>query len=280
MDIQVNPNEFQNFLKRCSCNDLIKDLVIQADNGELKSRFCTKEKTMYGEVYLPEITCNADGVLKIPRLKQLLSTVARYESELVRIITKEPADGSTPEYCITDGVGVNKIKTNLLQTSDAVVVESYDSLSNGKMFDKNTLEYLGQYKYENGCRVDYDMLVEVLKDAKAFNYEVYKFYIKTVNKKNQQPKTYLMCSITNEHTQESFSRTLAETNFIGDPTKIPEVYIGGGFRQVVTGIMSSINLKPDDGDKPKKPIINLYFHEMSILLTDGKTFFFNIHTME
>lgn len=282
MDIQVNPNDFQNFLKKCSCNDLIKDLVIQADEKGLMARFCTKEKTLYGEVYLPDITVNADGVLKIPRVKQLISSVSRFNSELVRIITKEPSDGSTPEYCITDGVGINKIKTNLLQTSDAVVVESYDSLSNGKMFDTQTLEYLGQFQYENGCKVDYDMLVEVLKDAKAFGYEVYRFFTKTVKKKDQDPKTYLMCSIINEHTQESFNRTIAETNFIGDPAKIPEVYVGGGFRQIVTAIMSSITtVKVDENtEEKKKPIINMYFHEMSILLTDGKTFFFNVHTME
>ena len=278
MDIQVNTNDFQNFLKMCACNELIKDLVVQADENGLHARFCTKEKTMYGEVHLKDITLNSSGVLKAPRLKQLSATVGRVNSDIFRIVTKEPADGSTPMVCITDGVGMNNVKTNLLQAGDAVIVESYDSLNHNKvMFDPKTLYYIiFDGSYENGCRVDTDMLAEVLKDAKAFDSETYKFTVKTVKKKDQELKTFLVCSIVNDMTQESMTRTIADGNFIGDPTKIPEVYVGGGFRQIITGILSSIK-KSDD---TQKPVLNIYFNEMSILVTDGKSFFFNLHTLE
>lgn len=278
MDIQVKSNDFQRFLKRCHCNDLIKDLVIQADDDGIHARFSTKEKTLYGEIYLPDIAAKKEsGTLKIPRVKQLLSTVARINSDIVRIVTRDADDGSH-EYCITDGVGVGKIKTRMLQTDDANVVESYDSLLDGKMFDTETLEYVSKVKYENGCKVDYAMLSEVLKDSKAFGYEVYRFYTKTTKKDNEE-KTFLMCAITNEHTQETFNRTIAENNFIGDPKKIPDCYVGGGFREIITALIGTVD--KETGEETNTPVnVSMYFDENAILLTDNKTFYFNLNTLE
>lgn len=278
MDIQVKSTDFQRFLKRCHCNDLIKDLFIQADDKGLVARFSTKEKTLYGEVYLPNITMNSDGTLKIPRVKQLFSMVGRVNSDIIRLITRDSEDGSH-EFCITDGVGVGKIKSRMLQTDDATVVESYDSLPDGQMFDTANLHYvIPDIHYENGCKVDYSMLTELLKDSKAFGYETYRFYVKSA-KKGKDSKTYLMCSIVNEHTQETFNRTIAEGNFIGDAEKIPECTVGGGFREIVTSLIGTVD--KSSGEEQNTPVnVNMYFHENSILLTDGKTFYFNIHTME
>lgn len=275
MDIQVKSDDLQRFLKRCHCNDLVKDLLIQADEKGLVARFSTKEKTLYGEVYLPNITCNESGTLKIPRVKQLFAMIGRVGSGVIRIITRDSEDGH--EFVMTDGIGVGKIKTRMLQTDDATVVESYDSLPDGQMFDTANLHYvIPDIHYENGCKVDYSMLMELLKDSKAFGYETYKFYTKT---SKQNKKTYLMCSIVNEHTQETFNRTVADGNFIGNADMIPECIVGGGFREIVTSLIGTVD--KNSGEEEHTPVsVNMYFHENSILITDGKTFYFNIHTME
>lgn len=275
MDIQVKSDDLQRFLKRCHCNDLVKDLLIQADEKGLVARFSTKEKTLYGEVYLPNITCNESGTLKIPRVKQLFAMIGRVGSGVIRIITRDSEDGH--EFVMTDGIGVGKIKTRMLQTDDATVVESYDSLPDGQMFDTENLHYvIPDIHYENGCKVDYSMLMELLKDSKAFGYETYKFYTKT---SKQNKKTYLMCSIVNEHTQETFNRTVADGNFIGNADMIPECIVGGGFREIVTSLIGTVD--KNSGEEEHTPVsVNMYFHENSILITDGKTFYFNIHTME
>lgn len=275
MDIQVKSDDLQRFLKRCHCNDLVKDLLIQADEKGLVARFSTKEKTLYGEVYLPNITCNESGTLKIPRVKQLFAMIGRVGSGVIRIITRDSEDGH--EFVMTDGIGVGKIKTRMLQTDDATVVESYDSLPDGQMFDTENLHYvIPDIHYENGCKVDYSMLMELLKDSKAFGYETYKFYTKT---SKQNKKTYLMCSIVNEHTQETFNRTVADGNFLGNADMIPECVVGGGFREIVTSLIGTVD--KNSGEEEHTPVsVNMYFHENSILITDSKTFYFNIHTME
>ena len=269
MDIQSKAEEMIRFLKRCNCSDLIKDLICQTDGNTLVARFATKERYMYGEVYILNIDVKEQGTLSIPRIKQLISVASRLDEGLIRIITKEAED--TPHYALTNG----KASVNLLQIDDAGICESHDSIPEDKvMFDKETLQFAGgAVEYKNGCEIDYGMLNEILKDAAAFGYERYEFKIKK-NKKGTQ----LICSIVNEHTNEKFTRTVADSGFIGNVDEIPNVTVGGGFKEIIKTVVG--NPEPIDEAKKEQPKIQMYFDPNAVLITDGKTFFYNLNTYE
>ena len=261
MDIQVSSEEFKSFLKKCHSGGLVKDLVIQAteDKG-IFSRFATKEKSFYAEVYLKNVKVTTEGVIKVPHVKKLMDVIARADSKLIRIISNEDT------FTVTDGAGVGKMKTDMLQIGDAEVVESYHDIQNlGKMFDVNDLKYtVAGIQYENGCKITCGMLSEVLKDAKAFGYEVYNFQTKDVKGKKQ-----LRCFIVNQHTTEKLQRVVADGDFLGDVDSIKESVVGKGFREVLEGLLGE-----------EKEILEIYFHESSWLITDRATFYFNIHTLD
>ena len=260
MDIQVSCEEFKAFLKKCHSGGLVKDLVIQANETGIVSRFATKEKSFYAEVYLKNVKVNAEGVIKVPHVKKLLDVISRADSKLIRIVSTEDT------FIVTDGGGVGKMKTDMLQIGDAEVVESYhDIQSLGKMFDSQTLAYnVAGIQYENGCRVTCGMLSEILKDAKAFGYEVYNFQTKVA-----KGKTQLHCYIVNQHTTEKLKRVIADGDFIGDITSVKESIVGKGFREILDGVLGE-----------EKEQIEIYFHENSWLITDRETFFFNLHTLD
>ena len=269
MDIQTKAEEILRFLKRCNCSDLIKDLICQTDGNNLVARFCTKERYMYGEVYAACGDVKEQGTLSIPRIKQLINVASRLDEGLIRIITKQTDEA--PVYALTNG----KATVNLLQIDDAGICESHDSIPEDKvMFDKDTLQFAGgAVEFKNGCEIDYAMLNEIIKDATAFSYDRYEFKVKKTKKGIQ-----FVCSIVNEHTGEKFTRTVAENGFIGNVEEIPSATVGGGSKEIVKAIIS--NPEPIDEAKKEQPKVKMYFDKMAILITDGKTFFYNLNTYE
>ncbi len=261
MDIQVSSEEFKSFLKKCHSGGLIKDLVIQADKDKgIFSRFATKEKSFYAEVYLKNVKVNGEGIIKVPHVKKLMDVISRADSKIIRILSTEDT------FTVTDGAAVGKMKTDMLQIGDAEVVESYHDIQNlGQMFDTTTLEYMvAGIKYENGCKISCGMLNEVLKDAKAFGYEVYNFQTKEV-----KGKTQIRCFIVNQHTTEKLQRVVADGDFLGDIAAVTESIVGKGFREVLEGVLGE-----------EKEQIEIYFHENSWLITDRSSFYFNLHTLD
>jgi hypothetical protein len=261
MDIQVSSEEFKSFLKKCHSGGLVKDLVIQADTDKgIFSRFATKEKSFYAEVYLKNVKVNAEGTIKVPHVKKLMDVISRADSKIIRILSTEDT------FCVTDGAGVGKMKTDMLQIGDAEIVESYHDIQNlGKMFDTTSLEYtVAGIKYENGCKISSGMLSEVLKDAKAFGFEVYTFMTKDVKGKLQ-----LRCFIVNQHTTEKLQRVVADNDFLGDISAVKESTVGKGFKEILEGVLGE-----------EKELVEIYFHENSWLITDRETFYFNLHTLD
>lgn len=262
MDIQVSCEEFRSFLKKCYTGGLVKDLVVQADKEKgIFARFSTKEKSFYAEVYLKGVKVTEEGVIKIPHVKKLMDVISRADSKLIRIKSNEDV------FVVTDGSAVGKMKADMLQVGDAEIIESYSEIQNlGKMFDTSSLEYiLPGIKYENGVKLPCGMINEVLKDAKAFGYEVYNFQ----TTQNKDKKYQLKCLIVNEHTTEKHQRVIAESDFIGDATKVNEIKVGKGFREIMEGVLGE-----------EKELIEIYFNEASLLITDNNTFFFNLHTLD
>lgn len=270
MDIKVKAEEMLRFLKRCNVSGLIKDLIFQTDGESLVARFATKERYMYGEVYIPSVVVKEQGTLSVPRIKALIDVTARLDDGLIRIVTSESAD--VPSFALTNG----KANVKLMQIDDAGICESNDSIPEDKvMFDKDTLQFAGgAVEYKNGCEIEYGMLNEILKDASAFNYERYEFKVKTT-----KTGTQLVCSIVNEHTNEKFTRVVADGGFIGDVGKIPSVIVGGGFKEIIKTIVSSPE-PLDEAKKDQQPRIKMYFDAMSVLITDGRTFFYNLNTYD
>lgn len=265
MDIQVSCEQFQKFIKRCYCGGLIKDLVLQASDGQLLSKFATKAKDFYAEVYLENVDVIEEGVIKIPNLKKILDVISRIESDYIKIKSNEEV------FIITDGSGVGKLRVSMLQTSEAEIIESFHDIKNlGKMFDTEKLHYvIADINYENGCEITHGAISEILKDAKAFGYEIYNFKTKELKRKNKGKTMQLRCCIVNQHTTEKLQRVISEDNFLGDPGEIPECILGKGFREILDGICGE-----------DKEMVQFYFTENSCLLTDGKSYFYNLHTLE
>lgn len=273
MDIQTKAEDILRFFKRCNCSDLIKDLICQTENSSLVGRFATKERYMYGEVYIPSLKVEEEGTLAIPRIKQLINVASRFDDGLIRIITKTTEDG-TPVYALTNG----KVDVKMLQTDDAGICESFESIpTEFVMFDKDTLNFAGgKVVFKNGCSIDYAMLNEIIKDATAFSYERYEFRIK---KNKKSGSVQLVCAIVNEHTGEKFTRVVANNGFIGNVEEIPTVIVGGGFKEIVKTIVA--NPEPiDEANKEQQPKVSMYFDTNAILITDGKSFYYTLNTYE
>lgn len=258
MDVIVNAEKFRQFLEKCSLQGIIKDLVIHT-NGKtgLFSKFADKSKTMYGEVYLTESKTHEEGNIRIPNLKKVMEIMKRCDSDLVRI--KSTADA----VAFSDGVGVGKFNANILQSSDAELVESFDPIAkNLGFFDKDALTYAnGQIQYADGFEIPTGMLMTVVDDAKAFSYEI--FTIDYV-------KGNLKCKLENTATTEKFTRTIADSGSFGSVDNMPSVVLGLGFKEMIKTLDKTNN----------KEAIKMYVNEQCILLTNGKDVYFNLATIE
>ncbi len=258
MDIQLNTGNFKQFLVRCALGGIVRDLVIHtATNNRIVARVTDKMVTMFAEIYQDGVKVTEEGNIKVPNLQKLIAAVNRTDSEMLRI--KSNADA----FLLTDGTGVGKIHSNMAQTSDAEIVESYQAIEGVlDFFDKDNLTYnRGKIVYENGVELAIGSLQDVVDDAKAFSYDTYKM---------TPAKGMLKCRIENNSTGENFTRTIADKDFIGTLDNIPVTMVGMGFKEMIKAIK----------DSNPKDRVKLMIHDSAWLLTNGKDYFFNINTME
>jgi hypothetical protein len=258
MDIQLNTGNFKQFLVRCALGGIVRDLVIHtAPNNRIMGRVTDKMVTMFAEIYQDGVKVTEEGNIKVPNLQKLIAAVNRTDSEMLRI--KSNADA----FLLTDGTGVGKIHSNMAQTSDAEIVESYQAIEGViDFFDKDNLTYnRGKIVYENGVELAIGSLQDVVDDAKAFSYDTYKM---------TPAKGMLKCRIENNSTGENFTRTIADKDFIGTLDNIPVTMVGMGFKEMIKAIK----------DSNPKDKVKLLIHDSAWLLTNGKDYFFNINTME
>lgn len=109
------------------------------------------------------------------------------------------------------------------------------------------------------------MLQTLLKDAKAFGFELYRF--EDVKIKDQ---SIVACVIEDIATKERFQRNLEVVGRIGD--SFQKVTVGAGFREMVS------SLDKEQGDKGKISV-KLYFNPSTVLITNGTSYFFNLHAV-
>lgn len=272
MEITIKSGTLCSFLKRAYCEKLVKDLRIQCDtDNTMTTMFGTVDKNFYGELICKDVIVNKSGVVEIPNLKKVIDIIGRTDSEsTVKMLTRET--DTSAEFCITDGNDINKMMV-VLQQSGFDKPVSFTTLDGDlNSLDKDNLIFKQSIKYENGFKVDVNILNELQNDAAVFGYECYKF---VVGKKNDKP--VLKCNIVNYHTGEKFVRNLASNTAIGDYTKINEVVVGSCFKEVIKSIKNTVE-KSDD--KTVVPSIDLYIDDMCILLTDNKSFYYNIATVD
>ncbi len=255
MDVVVNTEKFKAFLERCHLQGIIKDLVIHTTGQSgLMSKFSDKGKSMYCEVYLSESKTHEEGNIRVPSLKKIIEIMKRCDSELIRIKSTKDA------IAFTDGNVVGKFNANILQSSDAELVESYDPIAkNLNLFDKTSLCYVnGIVNYKNGFELPISMLVTVVEDAKAFSYEVFTL---------EYVKGNLKCKLENTATTEKFTRVISDGNSFGDVASLPSVELAMGFKEMVKCLDKTCG----------KEQIKLYIDEKAVLFTNGKDVFYNLN---
>lgn len=268
MDFTIRVDIFRNFIGRCMASGLIKDLYLQGANNTLFGIFECNQN-VYGEVYETRVKFATPGTIKIANLEQIMSVLSRVETDASEKVCTKMVRVKSAEtvFVITDGTEVGKMNVQLAPASAVEALASYATVSAYKgssqvFFDKNKLEYMdGNIKYTTGYEIPLTSLHVLLKDAKAFKMEIYKFKV--------NPKTgALQCLIEDQTIGNKFTRTLPVLSKIGD-APIPEVVVSSGFRQVVSALE-----KEGEVDK-----VTIYFHKDATLVTDGLSFFYNIHTI-
>lgn len=254
MDIQVETALMLDFLNKISLGGLIKDAIVNANNGRLSCRLTDASNTMYCEVYESRVKITEDGAISIPSLKSVIAMIKRSDSDMIRIKSNNTL------FCISDGNKIGKFKADLLQATDPSYIESSKGLREKVVFEKETLTYnpLNE-EYKNGFQVNKGILDVILKDAKAFGYELYK-----VIQKNDK----IIAIIENSMTGEKFQRTISEEKPFLPEVPLAETIVGIGFRNMVDSL-------PDS-----KQLINVFVHKDSWLLTDKDTFYYNLHTVQ
>ncbi len=265
MDITVNTAKFKDFLQKCYCGGDIKDLIIQIDseNG-MSARFINVQRDRYGEVYLSDLRIVRDGVVRIADLKNLIDCINRTDADLIRMVATED------DIAITDGGDIGTMRVILAQGGIADLIQSNQGLQEaGKIFDKDTLTYVKiRQQYTAGCEVTSSLIYELLKDAKVFNCETYTFRLRN-NARGSQ-----LIGTVRKPTGEKFERVIADAGIIGELPLDMTYTVGSGFR----GFMDAAIGKKRDKDDAN--IIKIYFNEYSILITDGVSYFYNLHTSE
>ena len=260
MDFQVNVEVFKQFLHKCMLSGLIQDLYLRSANGTLFAKFTNSNSNIYCEVYEKNLKITEDGEIRIAKLEQVYAVLNRIETDIIRVKSTDNL------YIITDGSAVGRMKVELVPASGADCLQSYERLktydedTSQKFFDQLNLTYFnGSIEYLSGYEVPVSALSTILKDAKAFKLEFYKFFVK--NK-------ILNCSIEDQTIGQCLNRKMQTIQQIGTGD-IPMVMVGAGFREMVNAIEKESDRKN----------VKMYFAPKSILITDGVGFFYNIHTI-
>lgn len=267
MDFTINVDIFKRFLTRCMLSGLIKDLYLRGVNNALFACFDSNQN-MYCEVYEDKVQIKTPGYIRIANIEQLVAVLSRVEvdassknsTKLVRIASTESL------FVVTDGKKVGNLHVKLIPASGAEVLTSYANIKcfednpAQKLFSKEKLEYMdGNVKYTRGYSIQLASLMTILKDAKAFKMEIYKFYLK---------EGVLMCNIEDQTEGSVFIRSLPTMEKIGT-IDIPSVVVSAGFRQMISTLEKEGELAS----------VKIYFEKESILITDGLSFYYNLHNV-
>ena len=261
MDFQIIRKTFIEFLERCRCGKMVKDLILKADKDSLYAMFTDSNSNMYAEIYDKSARIKEQGLVKIPSIAKIIDILKRSDSDSVLLKSVEGL------FVITDGQKAGKFKVKVTEVGDEDFVESYHKVKqNPGLFDKKTLTYAkGKVTYADGFKIPIDSLVSVLADAKAFDFELFSFSIDKAG--------VLSCDIEDKSTNDTFTRKMITHEKIGNDIKAHAV--GTGLREIIAGIVGGIG---DSKDEAKK-IVTVYFHERAILFTDLQTYYYNLNTI-
>lgn len=265
MDFNIQSKVFKSFLSKCKLDKIVNDLMLQGDQNNLFARFTDNNNSMYCEVIEHSVKIKTPGNIRIASLEKVLSCLSRFQplddkkDAVIRIVSDENA------FIITDGQAAGSSKVKLSQLGEAEFIESYQSIRDVKdALDKQNLIYAKKYHFTDGFEVPMDSLLMLVKDAKAFGFEIYKFYEKD---------GILNCSIEDKTLGEAFNRRLITEGRIGT-NPIPTSVVGVGFKEIVNAID-----RDKIGDDEGKKKIKLYFNSDIILITDGSKYYYNLHTL-
>jgi len=255
MDIEICTDAFYNFLCKAKLDKLVQDLRIQTKDNILFAKFMDVNNSMYCEIYERNLKIHETGEINISSLGKLLDSLSRINGKMIRIKSNKS------HYIVTDATNVN---LKLTQSFTEELVDSYKKVANlgSAHFVKENLTYLsGKTAYKNGFEVDLDDLLETLKDAKSFGFEIYEF---------SEEEKGLSCTIKSptRDIQDKLTRKLNSAKKITEGKTV--IYkVGAGFREIINAISKE---KSD-----QKRIIKIYFQEKSGLITDGEKYFYNLH---
>lgn len=244
MKVTIKTEALLNFLKKCLLPKLTKDMVLFAKDNMISARLTDKKKSFYFEVYQKkDIKVNEEGYITIANLEKVIACLQRLRGDVVAIKSNET------EFLITDGSKPVKF----MQITEEVV-ESYVKK---KYLDHENLTYLdGQIKFENGVEIEYEVLNELLGDAKAFGFEKYNFYVSGEE---------CWCKIEDIHLNQSLKSKLKIVKYMND-NKIYNVTVGIGFREMITALAKEKSKEKQED----KNIIQIFTSQQVILITTAE----------
>lgn len=269
MDILIKTENFLSFLNKCKLGGLVKDLIIWAQNDQIFAKLSDSHASMYCEIFEKGCKVKKEGSIKVATLDKLISVLSRAESELVRLVANETM------FVVSDGEGAGKFRTDFVQSGEADFVESYQRIKNyqGKLLNKETLEYVdGKYKFEVGYEIPYESLQTIMKDAKAFGFELYKFKEET---KKDGGETLLTCVIEDKSLGEKFTRKMLVDKKIGTEA-LETCVVGTGFKEMIGSLDKDYMT---NGNEKAKRSYKIYFHKNAILITEGQNIWYVLHTL-
>ena len=267
MDIQIDTDLLKRFLKRCYMNGLVTDLVIQASDGKMFSLISEPSTLFYNEIYETKLKIFKDGLIRVPDLKKLINIINRAEGNIIRILSTGDL------FVITDGNGIGKFRAEVFQVSEADTVSTYDAIeANGRRFDKENYTYTSKkLQYNEAVEIQIGSLNTLIKDAHAFACESYNFNIHKTKKQG----TFLRCTIENGTTGEKFHRVISNKGHNCNIEDISEATFGNAFKEIIIAISGEKSNDKEDNSK-----CLMYIIEQAMLITDGKSYFYNLNSVE
>lgn len=257
MDLEIRTQGFKSFLTRCHLDKIVDDLVITTKGSNIQAIFSPKDGSVVCEINEPLSRCFEEGNIKLPSISGLISQINRIDeaSEFIRIVT------NNEKIIITDGKTKNKSNIKITQVADEQFVNSYQRMiSSTPTFLKEPKFKFLDNEYNHMLEISVEIVQTILKDAKAFGYDIYIL---------NEVDSLLNCTIKTKSKElaDSFSRKLPIISKMGEGV-IPKVQVGFGFREVMKAFCEKMT-----------ETVKIYFHEKSILITDGIKSFYNLNTV-
>ena len=268
MEIQIRTVAFKQFLKRCHMPKVITDLVIQASDNKITARFGDVNHVIYGEIFEEDVKIVKEGLIRIVSLKQVIDVINRVETDIIKIVSNDKV------FVITDGNTAGKFRTEMFQASEAEIIASFAVCEGKQPFDRKAMTYSKmKFQYDSNIEVKIGTLNTIIADSKAFGLERYHFNLHQTKKAG----TFLRCSIENGNSGDKFHRTITNSGNGCKIEDINEATFGQAFKDVVSALSGDKTIKKDDKDVQK---VLIYIHKEAMLLTDGKSYFYNLSAVD